>query len=83
MSTKEPDYHAFMRETSPDPNKRSDQTQRHQRQQASLKTKISIRIDADILDEFKHLAGDEAAKQSLKEILREELLPLNKENTPS
>lgn len=93
MSTnkdKDPDYHAFMRDTSPDPKKISDRTHRLQRQQASLKTKISIRIDADLLDDFKRLARDNApyqslinralrdwlAKQSLKELLREELLPL-------
>lgn len=86
---KEPDYEAWMKENAPQREKIGSFQQREERRKAAAKTKISIRLDPDILDEFKRLAQDDSyqslinralrewlSKQTLKELLREELEPL-------
>ena len=91
MSTnkdKDRDYQAYIRENAPNPDKRSGIEQREERRKlVALKTKITIRLDSEILDEFKRLAPEGKGYQNLinqalrewlsaqgvKELLREEL----------
>lgn len=93
---KEPDYQAWMKENAPKREKTSGFQQREERLKAAAKTKISIRLDPDILDEFKRLAQEDSyqslinralrewlSKQTLKELLQGELEPPKEAQFPS
>ncbi len=91
MSTKrakELDYEAYMRETAPEREKQSGMKERLERRKlGALKTRITIRLDAEVVEGFKGLVPDGKGYQNLvnqalrewlvaqgvKELLREEL----------
>lgn len=93
MSTnkKELDYQAYMRQTAPDPGKRSGLKERERRRELKAqKEKITIRLDQEVLDEFRRLVPEGKgyqnlinqalrewlAAQGVKELVREELTGL-------
>jgi uncharacterized protein (DUF4415 family) len=69
------DYQAYMRQHAPQPEAiRRGPAERDQRREVA-KHKITIRIDADILEQFKHLVPQGQGYQSLmNQALREWLL---------
>lgn len=79
MSTKKPDEIDLLREEilTRKPNKNSisrGPQQRKQRLQEATKTKISIRIDEDILQQFKTLAEGKGYQALINQALREWLV---------
>lgn len=91
MSTtkgKEPDYEKHMKERAPNRTKRTGMEEREARRRRSVgKERITIRLDEDVLEEFKRLVPEGRGYQNLinqalrewlsargvKELLREEL----------
>jgi uncharacterized protein (DUF4415 family) len=69
------DYQTYMRQTSPHPGQIQRGTaSRHQRRDME-KSKITIRIDTDILEQFKQMVSDGQGYQSLiNQALREWLV---------
>lgn len=68
MSTKdkkEPDYQEWMRSTKPDSSKWSGQEEQRKRRLEAIKTRITIRLDAEIIEEFKRLSPEGKGYQSL------------------
>lgn len=90
MSTnKETDYQVWMRNNPPDRGKQSGAKEREERRAESTKTKITIRLDSELIEEFKKMAGEHGyqslinralrewlIKQDVTELLRAELGPL-------
>lgn len=84
----EPDYEAYLQHTPPEPEKRSGLKEREQRRLLKTqKEKITIRLDQEVLDEFRQLAPEGKGYQNLinlalrewlsargiKELVKEEL----------
>ena len=87
INEEEFDYQNFMKEGSIDHSKINTGPMAHQNRRKSAKNKITIRIDEEIIEQFKKIASEERGYQSLinlalrewltaqsvKELLREEL----------
>ena len=81
------DYQTYMQHTSPDPRQIQRGTQARHERRGMAKSKITIRIDTDILQQFKQMVPDGQGYQSLinhalrewlgaqgiKDLVREEL----------
>lgn len=75
MSTnKEIDYQEWMRNNSPEQGKRSGKKEREARRAESAKTKITIRLDAELIEEFKKMAGERGYQSLINRALREWLI---------
>lgn len=69
---KEIDYQAQMRNKSPNPQHRRSLEEREQRRKEAIKKKITIRIDEDVIEEFKRITSEGRGYQSLiNQALRE------------
>ncbi len=87
MSIKEDfDYQAHYNNTSPDKSTLQSSQQARQQRRSMAKQRITIRLDQDVLEEFKHMANEEGYQtlinqalrqwleaQSVKELLRQDL----------
>ena len=75
MSTnKEVDYEAWMRETAPRREKQTGLREREARRAESGKTKITIRLDGELIEEFKKRAGERGYQSLFNRALREWLI---------
>lgn len=84
---KEFDYQVYMRENPPNPANIHRGPHARQKRREAAKTRITIRIDEDVIEQFKHMAPEARGYQSLinqalrewlaaqgvKELLRKEL----------
>ncbi len=79
MSTTETfDYQMYMKEQAPDASKVQHGPQARQSRRQMAKHRITIRIDADVLEEFKHLVPEGRGYQGLmNQALREWLAAQN------
>ena len=76
-TTKEPDfdYQTYMRQHAPPPEQIQRGTAGREERREVAKHKITIRIDADIIEQFKHMVPDGQGYQSLmNQALREWLM---------
>ena len=66
------DYHAHMRHSSPDPRSIKRGTEARQKRRETVKSRITIRIDTEVVERFKQLVPAGQGYQSLmNEALRE------------
>lgn len=69
------DYQTYMRQTSPHPRQLQRGADARHKRRDMAKSKITIRVDADILEQFKQLVPDGQGYQSLmNQALREWLV---------
>ena len=69
---KEFDYPAYMKENSPDPTQMNRGPQARQKRREVAKTRITIRIDEEIIEQFKQMIPEGRGYQSLiNQALRE------------
>ncbi len=78
IAEKEFDYQAYVRENSPDTTKMTRGIENRQRRLEAAKTNTSVRIDAEVLQQFRQLvAPDEECDKLINQALREWLAAQN------